>query len=70
MTTAYDQVGQTYRESVFAVEPDGSNEGDVSTSSLDTDIWYDRRGNAVKQEAPGGLVTKQDFDGAGRLVDD
>jgi RHS repeat-associated protein len=64
-TTSFDEVGQTYRESIFSIEPDT---GTVSTSALDTDVWYDRRGNAVKADAPGGLVTKQTFDGAGRLT--
>ena len=35
--------------------------------SLRTDVFYDGRGNAVKTVAPGGLVTRQWFDEAGRM---
>lgn len=63
-TTEYDEQGRVFRASTFSV--DGS--GNISTSSLHTDTWYDRRGNVAKSSQPGGLVTKTQYDGAGRPV--
>lgn len=39
----------------------GADEG-----ALATNTWYDHRGNVIKTGAPGGLVTKAVYDGAGR----
>src|SRR5207237_3849651 len=40
--------------------------GSVSTNALTTNHWYNARGLEIKTSAPGGLVTKAEFDGAGR----
>ena len=60
---SYDEQGRVYRQTTYSVDPDT---GDVSSTGLTTDTWYDRRGDVVKTSEPGGLVTKAGFDGAGR----
>ncbi|MEM1026511.1 MAG: LamG-like jellyroll fold domain-containing protein [Planctomycetota bacterium] len=64
-TAAYDELGRVYRSNTFAVDPAN---GTVSANTLGTDVWYDARGQVVKTAAPGGVVTKSDYDGAGRLI--
>ena len=36
--------------------------------ALTTNYWYDHRGDLIAEADPGGLVTKDQYDGAGRLV--
>src|SRR5205823_3631700 len=64
-TTLYDEQGRAYRGQVYSVDP---GTGAVSSSSLSTDLWYDRRGFVIKEADPSGLVTKAAYDGAGRLT--
>jgi RHS repeat-associated protein len=66
-TTAYDEQGQSYQENTFEVN---QSSGAISTSALTTNIYYDHRGDVIATYAPGGLVTKDQYDGAGRLVSD
>ncbi|MBX9582001.1 MAG: hypothetical protein K2X87_16980 [Gemmataceae bacterium] len=61
--TNYDELGRVYRAEVYSVSG-----GAAGTGTLKTDAWYDGRGNVVKTAAPGGLVTKWAYDGAGRLA--
>ena len=44
------------------------NNGDVSGSALTTNYYYDLRGNLVAESDPGGLWTKDVYDGAGDLT--
>ena len=39
------------------------------SGSLQTDNWYDGRGNLIKNESPSGLVSKVFYDGAGSITD-
>jgi RHS repeat-associated protein len=64
-TTEYDDQGRVFRTHVYSVD---QTNGTVSTTSLTTNTWYDHRGNIIKTAAPGGLVTKMQYDGAGRVV--
>jgi len=64
-TTSFDDQSRVYRTEMFSVN---QSTGSVSSDSLATDIWYGRRGQALKQAHPGGLVTKMEYDGAGRVV--
>ena len=64
-TTLYDELGRTYRTQIWSVDP---SSGSASTYALATDTWFDSRGNVIKTAAPGGLVTKTAYDGAGRAV--
>ncbi len=60
--TQYDDQGRAYLSEVFSV----STTGTISPYGLTTNWWYDLRGNPVKESAPGGQVTKTQYDGAGR----
>ncbi len=64
-TYSYDELGRQYRQSTFSVDP---SSGTVSTNALKSDTFYDNRGNVIKTSAPGGLVTKNAYDGAGRVT--
>jgi len=64
-TTDFDERGRVYASHVFSV--DQSN-GTVSSDSLNTNTWYDARGQQIKISQPGGLVTKFAYDGVGRLL--
>jgi YD repeat-containing protein len=61
----YDNLGRVFRTHVYSVNPANGN---VSTSSLTSDVWYDARGLLVKTASPGGLVQKTQYDGAGRAI--
>lgn len=61
----YDAQGRVFVAHTFAVDPAW---GTVSTDSLDTKTWFDHRGQVVKTSAPGGVVTKLAYDGAGRIT--
>ncbi|MBX9582155.1 MAG: hypothetical protein K2X87_17765 [Gemmataceae bacterium] len=61
---SYDELGRVYRSEVSSVDPATGAVG----ASLKADAWYDARGYAVKTLAPGGLVTKTAYDGAGRVA--
>lgn len=64
-TTEYDDQGRGFRAKTFSVDP---TTGNVSTYALTTNVWYDKRGNVIKTSQPGGLVTKNVYDAAGRLT--
>jgi RHS repeat-associated protein len=64
-TISYDELGRAYRQDTYDVDP-GS--GSVGSNTLYALTWYDSRGNAIKTLAPGGLVTKSAYDGAGRVT--
>ncbi len=59
----YDDRGRVYQTWVYSVVG-----GTPSAAALITNNFYDRRGMLVKSAAPGGLVSKMVYDGAGRLV--
>src|SRR5205823_2993150 len=63
--TAYDDRGRAYFLGQFPVNP---NSGVVSYAVLTKNYWYDHRGNKIAEADPGGQVTKDQYDGAGRLV--
>jgi YD repeat-containing protein len=48
------------------LQPD-QNTGAISASSLTTNLWHDPRGETMAVPQLGGLVTKMQYDGAGRL---
>ena len=63
--TAYDDQGRPYQVQQFSVDP---TTGAVSSAALTTSYWYDHRGDQIAEADPGGQVTKDQYDGAGRLV--
>jgi RHS repeat-associated protein len=62
----YDDQQRPYRTSVFSV--DQSNGTNISGSSLDTNTFYDHRGDVMAVAQPGGLWSKYVIDGAGRVI--
>jgi YD repeat-containing protein len=64
-TSDYDDQGRVYASHTFSVDP---STGAASTSSLNTLTWENHRGQVIKTVEPGGEVTKQNYDGAGRVT--
>ena len=64
-TSSYDELGRVYRAEAYSVDPAS---GSVGSNTLKADTWYDARGLVIKTAAPGGLVTKAAYDGAGRTT--
>ena len=62
---AYDDQGRVYQQMVYSVDP---TTGAVSSTALTTNYYYDHRGDQIAESDPGGLWTKDVYDGAGRLV--
>lgn len=64
--TYRDDRGQVYHQEALWVDPDTGSIG--GSDSLDTWYWFDGRGNTIKSMQPGGLITKNVFNGAGWLT--
>jgi len=64
-TTEYDDQERVYQTNTYSVDP---TKGAVSSGSLTTNYYYDHRGDQIAESDPGGLWTKDVYDGAGRLV--
>ena len=65
-TSEYDSQNRDYEDQVYSVDP---TTGTISTTALTSYIFYGPRGNVIETVAPTGLVTKDVYDGADRLVD-
>ena len=63
--TNYDDQGRPYQTQQYDVN---QATGALSASALTTNFYYDHRGDQVAESDPGGLWTKDQYDGAGRLV--
>src|SRR5262249_12875259 len=57
--------GRVYQTQTFSVN---QSTGAISTYALTTKTWYNHRGLVIKTSQPGGLVTKNQYDGAGRTT--
>lgn len=66
--TFFDDRGRIYRTQLFSVDQDQATTPGTVGGSLATDSWFDNRDNLIKSQAPGGLVTKMQYDGASRLI--
>jgi len=64
-TTSYDEQGREFRTDTYDVNP---STGAVGSNTQYTLTWYDPNGNVIATQAPGGLVTKDTYDGAGRVT--
>ena len=64
-TASYDDQGRVYQTQQYSVN---QSTGTLSTYTLTTNLYYDHRGNTVATAKPGGLWTKNQFEGAGRLT--
>lgn len=62
--TAYDEKGQACRTTVFQVDPLTGSVG----NTLTTNLWYNARGQLIKQRGPNGEFVKTQYDGAGRAT--
>src|SRR5262249_52148583 len=62
---SFDEQGRAYQSQVFSVN---QSTGAVSSSALTTNTWRDHRGQEIETKNPGGLVTKESYDGAGRVT--
>jgi hypothetical protein len=65
VVTSYDDQGRVYKTQQYDVN---QTNGALSTSALTDNLYYDGRGDQIAEYAPGGLVTKDQYDGAGRLL--
>ena len=65
-TTEYDDQQRPYETNTYSVD---QSAGSISTYSLTTEMWYDHRGDEIEESDPGGLVTKTQYDGAGREIE-
>jgi YD repeat-containing protein len=65
--TNFDDQQRPYQSLVYSVDPVS---GAVSSTALTSNVWYGHRGQVLASSAPGGLVTKQTTDGAGRVTAD
>jgi RHS repeat-associated protein len=63
--SSYDEQGRVYLTQVYSVNP---STGAVSTTSLNTNTWFNHRGLVIETSQPGGLKTKNAYDGAGRTT--
>jgi RHS repeat-associated protein len=63
--TSYDDQGRVYQTQTYSVDP---TSGAVAANFLTTNTYYNHRGQVIETAAPGGLVTKTAYDGAGRVT--
>ncbi len=69
VNTDYDERGRAYKTRTFYVYQQWeSNPGQSAVRALAADTWYSLRGQVLKTAAPGGLVKKTQYDGAGRAI--
>ena len=64
-TIGYDDQGGIYQTQQYDVN---QSTGAVSASALTTNLYDDHRGDLIAESDPGGLWTKDQYDGAGRLI--
>jgi RHS repeat-associated protein len=65
INNSFDEQGRLYQSQTFSVDP---GTGSVSANALTTNTWRDHRGNTIRVSEPGGLVSKYQYDGAGRTI--
>jgi YD repeat-containing protein len=63
--TSYDDQGRVYQAQQYSVDP---TSGTVSTYALTTNDYYNHRGELIEESDPGSAVTKESYDGAGRVT--
>ena len=63
--TNYDDQDRPYELLVYSVD---QSAGTVSSTTLTTNTYFNHRGLVIETSAPGGLVRKYVFDGAGRIT--
>ncbi len=70
--SSYDEQGRVYRTVVYNINQSTGAKVTFGSpaveSRLQSDTWYNKRGQVIKTAQPGGLVQKTTYDGAGRTV--
>jgi YD repeat-containing protein len=64
LANSFDEQGRVYRSLVYNVDQSTGSPGNL----LQSDLWYDRRGNVIKTKEPTGSVSKANYDGPGRVL--
>jgi YD repeat-containing protein len=62
---SYDDQQRIYQMQRYSINP---SSGSVSTYALTTNYYYNHRGDLIEESDPGGLVTKDTYDGAARVT--
>jgi RHS repeat-associated protein len=65
--TNFDEQQRVYQTVVYDVN---QSTGSVSSTGLTTNTYYNHRGQVIEVSEPGGLVTKDQYDGAGRAIEE
>lgn len=63
-TTSYDGRDRAFRVQTYSVDPSSGIVG----NSVSTNTWFNKRSQVIKTSVPGGLVQKNSYDGAGRVI--
>jgi YD repeat-containing protein len=63
--TFYDEQGRVYQTLQHSIDQTAGTDN----GSLATNTWYNHRGLVIKTSVPNGLVTKTQYDGAGRVLE-
>jgi hypothetical protein len=61
----YDNQGRMFRGQEYLVD---QSTGAVFDVKLQSDSWFDQRGNTIQLRLPNGPARQSSFDGAGRLI--
>lgn len=65
-SSAFDSLDRDYQDQTYSVDPAS---GTISTTALTNFRFYDSRDNVIASVDPTGQVTKDVYDGAGRLAE-
>jgi RHS repeat-associated protein len=65
-TIQYDEQGRAYKTFKYNVDADGTFSTDPDDVIV-SESWFDNRGNTIASWTSGGAMTKNVYDGAGRL---
>ena len=61
----FDDQGRPFQTSTYDVN---QTNGTTASATLNSNTWYDHRGNVTASQSAGGVTTKMVYDGAGRLT--
>ena len=61
----YDNQGRMFRGQEYLVD---QGSGEVYDVKLQSDSWFDKRGNTIQSTRPNGPASQFQFDGAGRQI--
>ena len=64
-STSFDNLGRVYQELRYSVNP---STGSVGGNTLDTEYYYDSRGDLIETIQPNAPVVKDAYNGLGQLI--